>query len=128
MHNLTKKRGGCQKWIPHIYVGDPLSQKPSFPTTAALDKKYADRIKNKQIQKLDIIKNVRFRGDIAQNNLVIENMARPQSLQLKVKKLVGSPIPYQRLQGVQTRGCKRKAPVIEGLSEVVGIERLVLFI
>ena len=99
-----------------------------FWVSAALDKKFVDRIKNKQIQKLDIIKNVRFRGDIVQNNLVIENMARPQSLQLKVKKLVGSPIPYQRLQGVQTRGCKRKAPVIEGLSEVVGIERLVLII
>ena len=75
----------------------------------SLDRKYYEQVESGELKKFDIIKNIIISGSGAVNSeFELVELCRPKSLQLKVPKLVGSPVPYS-IGNTDTCRNKRKA-------------------
>ena len=89
---------------------------------ATLSEHFCPYIKEGKVICLDVIKDIVFCGSVTEDNLCIESFCRPKSLQLKIRKVLGDPIPFQQSPQITTRrGFKRtgtRAPRVDSLFDV----------
>ena len=72
----------------------------------SLDEKYYGRVGSGELKQFDIIKNVVLSGEVT-TEIVISDLCRPRSIQMKVPKLIGNPVPCEIVQTGKLRN-KRK--------------------
>ena len=72
----------------------------------SLDEKYYRRVESGELKQFDIIKNVVLTGDV-HSEIAIRELCRPKSIQMKVPKLIGSPVPCKKVEAGKQRN-KRK--------------------
>ena len=78
----------------------------------SLDKKYYGRVESGELKQFDIIKNVILSGDV-HSEIAISEFCRPKSIQLKVPKLIGNPVPCEKIEPGKQRN-KRKVGKTRG--------------
>ena len=89
-----------------------------------LDGKFWEKVESGNLKKYDIIKNVKISGSFSVGNLDIVEMCKPKSIQLKVCKKLGNPIPITSDKNVRDRkhirngGAALKMPRVEEFIDV----------
>ena len=97
--------------------------------TCGLDGKYWEKVESGNLKKYDIIKNVKISGSLGLGNLEIVEMFKPKSIQLKVCKKLGNPVPIKSDKYVRNRnnirkgGAAVKMPRVEDLFDVTADNR-----
>ena len=89
-----------------------------------LDVKFWEKVESGNLKNYDIIKNVKISGSFDAGNLDIVEMCKPKSIQLKVCKKIGNPVPITSNKYVKDRknirkgGAAQKMPRVEELFDV----------
>ena len=89
-----------------------------------LDVKFWEKVESGNLKNYDIIKNVKISGSFDAGNLDIVEMCKPKSIQLKVCKKIGNPVPItsnkyvKDRQNIRKGGAAQKMPRVEELFDV----------